>query len=373
MKAASQVTTTVRSGAPPLQPSVLYFARLGDMIILTAMLAFLHRRFGRACNVIGVGSWTTGVFEGNPDVARVWSFGRHFPFPFSRAWPAVRRALRATAPAPIYICEHNHRQLPRIRRMLLLGGVDPRRCIFVVEKPQTLHHSVERLVRLAEQTPEALDAADYPIPAAGTWAPRLWVSDIDRAELRTWLREQAWDNRKIVLVQAGNHRSTSRRRERWERLRADDKAWPIERWVDLLQRVHARLPEALIVLHGTREELDMLRRIQSVTGLDCVGLAEIGLRTLFALCEISHSMISVDAGPAHAAAALGLPLVVLYGAGPQRFWLPRSGSGSPVLGVGGPPESMRVDQLSADAVFNAWCAVLDRLAEAPVGRPATTG
>jgi len=74
-------------------------------------------------------------------------------------------------------------------------------------------------------------------------------------------------------------------------------------------------------------------------------------------------MISVDAGPAHAAAALGLPVTVMYGAGPQRFWLPRSGSGSPVIGVGGPPESMRVDQLSVEAVFNAWCALLEHRTE----------
>ena len=43
---------------------------------------------------------------------------------------------------------------------------------------------------------------------------------------------------------------------------------------------------------------------------------------------------------------------------PQRFWLPRSGSGSPVIGVGGPPESMRVDQIPVEPVFDAWCAVV---------------
>src|SRR5215472_2305114 len=89
----------------PLQPTVLYCARFGDMVIVTAMHAFLHRRFGMPCQVIGAGSWTPGVFQGNPDVASVWAFGRHFPFVLSRAWPAVRRALRDTHPAPIYICE----------------------------------------------------------------------------------------------------------------------------------------------------------------------------------------------------------------------------------------------------------------------------
>src|SRR5262249_13692753 len=153
--------------------------------------------------------------------------------------------------------------------------------------------------------------------------------------------------------------SMSRRRKRWERLRTDDKAWPLERWVALLQAVHARVPDALILLRGVREEMQMLRRIQAAAAMECVAVEETGLRKLLALCELAHSMISVDAGPAHAAAALGLPLVVMYGAGPQRFWLPRSRSGSAVIGVGGPPESMRVDQLSVDAVFRAWCTLLD--------------
>lgn len=349
---------------PPLQPAVLYFARLGDMVILTAMLAFLHRRFGRPCHVVGAGSWVPGVFQGNPDVARVWTFGRHLPFVLSRAWPEVRRALRESHPAPIYICEHNHRQLPRIRRMLLLCGIDSRRCVFVSEDPQTLHHSVDRLVRLAEKTPDALSADDYPVPGSGLqWAPRLCVSAADRADLERWLHERGWTGRQIVLVQPGNHRSMSRRRGRWARMKTDDKAWPTQRWVALLQKVHARLPDALIMLRGTHEELDMLRGIQAATGLDRVVVAETGLRRLFALCEFAHSMISVDAGPAHAAAALGLPVTVMYGAGPQRFWLPRSGSGSPVIGVGGPPESMRVDQLSVEAVFNAWCILLEQRAE----------
>jgi ADP-heptose:LPS heptosyltransferase len=352
--------------APPLQPTVVYFARLGDMVMLTAMLSLLHRRYHKPCHVIGVGSWTSGVYEGNPDVAQVWSFGRHFPFPLTFTWPQVARALRGSHPGPIYVCEHHYRQLPRIRRMLAFSGVDPARCVFMTEEPETLHHSVDRLVRLGEQTPEALNAADYPVPTeASPWAPRLRVFNADRTDLDAWLRSQGWSGRPIVIVQPGNHRSMSRRRERWARLRTDDKAWPTERWVSLLQRIHTRMPHSLILLRGSHEEVEMLRQVQAAVGLDSVVVAGVGLRRLFALCEAAHSMISVDTGPAHAAAALGLPLVVMYGAGPQRFWLPRSISGSAVIGVGGPPESTRVDQISVDAVFDAWCAVLARIESSP--------
>jgi heptosyltransferase-2/heptosyltransferase-3 len=81
-------------------------------------------------------------------------------------------------------------------------------------------------------------------------------------------------------------------------------------------------------------------------------------------------MISVDTGPAHAAAALGLPLVVMFGAGAQRYWLPRSSSSSPVIGVGGKPASVRVDQIPVDAVFHAWCALRAQMESAP-RRPQT--
>ncbi len=164
---------------------MLYFARLGDAVMLTAMLSFLHRRFGRPCNVIGAGSWNAAVYVGNPDVANIWSFGRHFPFPLTRQWPRVSHALRETHPGPIYICEHHHRQLPRIRRMLAFSRIDPARCVFMKEIPQTIHHSVDRLVNLAKQTPPALNAADYPLPTDTTgWAPRLQV---ENAIASSWL------------------------------------------------------------------------------------------------------------------------------------------------------------------------------------------
>src|SRR5437879_13855299 len=80
--------------------------------------------------------------------------------------------------------------------------------------------------------------------------------------------------------------------------------------------------------------------------------------TLFPYTTLFRSsMISVDSGPAHAAAALGLPLVVMFGAHSQRQWLPRSACGSQVLGVGGPPHSRRLDEISVETVFSAWCAL----------------
>jgi len=349
--------------ATPLTPTVFFFARLGDMVMVTRMLNLLHRRYGRPCQVIGTGSWTPGTYDGNPDVADVWAFHRHLPFLLDPAWRPVRRALRASAPGPIYICEKHYRQLPRIRRMLNLGGIDPRRCVFYTERPapraaQETEHLVDRLVALGTRTPAGLRAEDYPTPAAAAVdGPRLYVLESERVERDAWLRSQGFLGRELILIQPGNHRTMGPPRARWRRLNTDDKWWPLERWAELLHRIHRERPDAVLLLRGSRQEVPMLQQIQAAAGL--AGVATVGttLRQLYSLGDAASSMVSVDSGPAHAAAALSVPLVVLYGAESPLYWLPRSPSQSPVVGVGGPPTSRRADQVPVHAVFSAWCSV----------------
>lgn len=343
--------------AQPLTPFVFKPGRIGDMIMLTAALRRLHSRYGRPCCVVGAESWLGDLFAGSEDVVRWWSFPRKVPFFFGAAWLDLLRALRASAPGPVYVFEHHPRQLPRIRRLLALSRIDLRRCVFIDEQPGTDALWLDRLLQFAERTPAALREADYALPAsAEPLAPRLWVLDRERKERDAWLRRRGWRGEALILIQPGNHRTMGRRRLRqW--CDRDDKTWPVDRWVRLLQRVHERMPEAMIVLRGAPAELPLLEAIRAAAGLRRVTSAGTALRPLFALCEVAHSMISADTGPAHAAAALGLPLVVLYGIQPPRVWLPRSPSGSPVIPLGGPPEYERVEQISVEAVFQAWCSL----------------
>jgi ADP-heptose:LPS heptosyltransferase len=346
-----------------LTPTVFFFCRLGDMVMVTRMLNLLHRRYGRPCQVIGTGSWTPTTYAGNPDVADVWAFHRHLPFLLDGAWRPVRRALRASAPGPIYVCERHYRQLPRIRRMLLLSGIDPRRCVFYSQRPvrgpvQETDHLVDRMVALGARTPANVRAEDYPsTPADALDGPRLYVLESERSERDAWLRAQGFSGRELILIQPGNHRTMGPRRARWRRLNTDDKWWPLVRWAELLQRIHRERPDAVLLLRGSQEEVPLLQEIQAATKLPSVATVGTTLRQLYALCDAASSMVSVDSGPAHAAAALSVPLVVLYGAESPLYWLPRSPSGSPVVGVGGPPVSRRADQVPVDAVFSAWCTV----------------
>ena len=374
--------------APPVQPIVIWFGRVGDLILLSALLEILHRRFGSPCHVIGAGAWLGEIYAAHADVARVSCLHRYTAWAFDPTWWRTRRALRASRAGPVYVCETDLRKLARIRRLLRFSGIEAARCVFLAQtdldtaQPPTSKvapthrvdaqtdldtalphtskiaptHWVDRLVSFGRLTPAAFNAADYPWPApAPRCAPLLTVSDAARAECAAWLERQGWRDRTLILVQPGNRRTMRGRRLRV--LPADDKAWPLERWAALLRRIHARLPQALIVVCGAPRESRLLEWIAAAAQLPAVAAAELRLPRLLALCARSHSMISVDTGPAHAAAALGLPLVVLFGAHSQQQWLPRSPCGSPVLGVGGPPQSTRLDQISVETVFAAWCAL----------------
>jgi heptosyltransferase-2/heptosyltransferase-3 len=358
--------------APPLQPIVIWFGRVGDMILVSALLGILHRRYGRPCHLIGAGPWPAEIYAAHADVAQVTCLHRYTAFLFDTAWWRALAALRASRGAPVYVCEYDPRKLARVRRLLKFGGVDPARCLFITREEQAdspVRHWVDRLVGFARLTPPAFSGADYPFVDT-TCAPHLEVSAAARAECAAWIEAQGWSGRPLVLVQPGNRRTM-----RGKKLRLspdDDKAWPIERWAALVQRVHARLAQAVIVLCGAPRESLLLGWIAAAARLPAVTPAELPLPRLLALCARAHSMISVDTGPAHAAAALSLPLVVMFGAHSQREWLPRSPTGSAVIGIGGPPQSSRLDQISMETVFAAWAALPGRATEAPAGDAAAS-
>jgi ADP-heptose:LPS heptosyltransferase len=344
---------------PSVHPIVIWFGRVGDMILLSALLEILHRRYGAPCHLIGAGPWPGELYASHPDVARVSCLHRYTAFLFDGAWWRTLGRLRASREAPVYVCEYDARKLKRVHRLLRLAGTDPRRCVFITrDAPQPPPvHQVDRLVSFARLTPPAFQAADYPWPTpAPRAAPRLYVSADARAQCEAWLAAHGLTGRTVVLLQPGNRRTM--RGRRLQLSAADDKAWPLERWAALLQQLHAQLPQAALLLCGAPRETLLLSWIQELANLpEAVRVAEVPLPLLLALCVEAHSMISVDTGPAHAAAALSLPLVVLFGAQSQSEWLPRSAGGSVVTGLGGPPQSVRLDQIPLAAVLDAWRAL----------------
>jgi ADP-heptose:LPS heptosyltransferase len=335
-----------------VSPIVIRLGRLGDTILLSGLLGLLHERFGKPCRLVGASPWCKQLYQGHPDVDRVWSFDRHSPLLFGLDWWRALSALRDPAWAPVYVCEPEPRQLARVRRLIGLSGIDPRRCLFLTDEREPPAHWIDRLNQFGERTPATLRAAaDGSSQGGAEHIPMLQILASDRRDRDAWLTSQGWHGRKLLLVQPGSHDAT---RHRSRVAATDSKAWPLDRWAALLQRVHADVPEALILLSGARDEAAMLEQVRAATGLPMVVAATPPVRRLLALCEIAYAMIAVDSGAAHAAAAMSLPVLVLFGSHTQSQWLPRSHPGAAVVGVGGPPQSSRADELSVDTVFDAW-------------------
>jgi heptosyltransferase-2/heptosyltransferase-3 len=190
------------------------------------------------------------------------------------------------------------------------------------------------------------------------------VSAQDRAECEQWLAQRGLAGHPLVLLQPANKRTM-----RWSGVRKasdDDKSWPIDHWARIGSALHAHLPQARILLCGSPAEnayLQSIRAAMAQPGVEVVA-KELPLPRLKALLTMAHSMISVDTGPAHLAAAMGCPLVVMFGGGSVSHWRPRSSTPEAVHVLGGPPVSTRVDAIAPEQVIEAWRSLPPR---APVG------
>ena len=344
-------------------PLVIRFGAFGDMVLLTPLRRVLHLRYGQPCSVLGSGGWLAPLFAGHPDVHETLELAsRKRPYWLDASQRHLVSLLRAQPPGPVYVCDDY--SIDKIRWLLRRARVPADHCAFA--NPDCMlrggEHWIDRWHRFGAMTPAAFASAApagaLPMPNA----PCLVVQHADRADLHAWLRTHAFDDAPLLLLQPGNKRTLKRGRAGHL---GDDKQWPLANWTGLIRAALAWQPELKVILCGAPPEAALLRQIAEGAGSSRVLAAggELPLRRLLALCEHATAMISIDTGPAQAAAALGCPLVVLYGAQPPVLWLPRSPTGSPVVALGGLPERNRVDRITLDEVVAAWQAL-------PLRRPA---
>ena len=339
----------------PPRPLVVRFGALGDMVLLTPLLALLRQRYGVAPDVLSAGAWTPPLYADHPDVHQMLLLGsRKRPYwSDPRQWRAVTQ-LRATGPRPVYVCDEL--ATAPLARLLARAGFAADDLLWVgAHRECARPHWVDRWLAFG-----ALDAPRWPgaAQAAVAAAPRLLVSAAAAADCAAWLTARGFGARPLSLLHAGNKRTLKRGGARG-RL-GDSKAWPDAHWLALLQAMHARVPEAVILLTGTLPEQPWLRRLAHASGLAAAQAIgdDLPLPRLLALQARATGMISVDTGPAHSAAALGCPLLVLYGAASAAAWLPRSAQGSPVLWRGGADAGrQRLLETSVEEAIAAWQAL----------------
>jgi ADP-heptose:LPS heptosyltransferase len=330
------------------------------MVLQAPLFHLLRKRFGQPCRLLTSGPWSSQLFANDPDVGEIWQLrDRHRPLIASpERWRLIGTLRRHEG--PVYVSEDVSRHVSQTRRLLKLAGIEQDRCLYLLDQPSGYEHWVERLLTFGASTPPSIHGEDFPVSSDDVMsAPRLYIDPAARADRDSWLHERGFSGRPLVLVQIGNKRSGRWGSSRWGAGRwGDAKAWPIDRWIELLQFMRSVLPDACLLLCGSHNESEMLRKISaaSASRVD-IATSDLPLRRLLALMEVAHSMVAVDTGPAHMAAAMGCPLVVLYGNESPWVWGRRSPVGKPVIELGGPPH-VAASEIPLSDVIESWHSIL---------------
>jgi heptosyltransferase-2/heptosyltransferase-3 len=121
--------------------------------------------------------------------------------------------------------------------------------------------------------------------------------------------------------------------------------------------VRTTLPASRVVICGSPAEGLLAEEIRRSAGVDGVVIAtnDLPIPRLLALQSVAHSMVSVDTGPAHGAAAMGCPLVVLFARVDPQLYAPVSTTAPVTILFPDPalPDAS-MSAISPDTVIEAW-------------------
>jgi len=346
------------SGAGTLRlqrPLAVRCGAFGDMVLFTALIRVLHARFHSPVDIVTSGPWSEPLLRGQPGVGEIMSLrSRKTPYWLSADQRRVVRRLRERGVGPTWFCDAGDAARPLLAR----AGI-PEELIVDVRDHSLLpgEHATEQWRRLAQITPVAVAAPSDAELAAVTPGCYLQVGEQQRIDLDAWLRARGLSATPLILIQIGNKR-TMRRGLR--RLAVNNKYWPNESWAEVLRHVRSRHPDRAIVLLGTGPEYALNQEVAALANIARLHNAadDLPVPRLVALLERAAGLITVDSGPAHAAAAVGCPLVVLFGKALPSLYRPWGTAGADVKvlcgRVAGEPDMLGIEPRS---VIEAWSSL----------------
>jgi heptosyltransferase II len=277
---------------------------LGDVAMATPALRAMRRHFGPTAHIVGImRPYLSDVLAGTAWLDEQWFFNPRAKDSSQRAGAIAGRmraerfdvavlltnSLRTAFVAWLGRAKQRIGYVRYGRGPLLTGKLYPRR-----ERRQIVPMPmVESYLELAY--------------AAGCEkeSPRLELATIEADErsadavfTRLGLRG---DGRAIAINSSGAY--------------GGSKLWPVEYFAELARRIVAELDYDVLAMCGPKEK-DVARRIVELSGSGRVfSMADqpMDLGTAKACIRRCRLMVSTDSGPRHVAAALGLPVVTMFG------------------------------------------------------------
>ena len=290
-------------------PLVMRCGAFGDMVLLTVLLERLYARFGRRVDVIASGPWSEPLLARHSMVGRLYLLrSRRTPYWLSRAQRRLVAELRGRGAGPTWFCDRGEG-----RGLLARAGVpDDYICDSTAFPFVSGENFADRYLRLGAWTPPAFAGLLPEALPGGARAAHLEVPESARRELDGWLERRGLTGRRFMVVHPGS-RHVARRRLRSRAGAA--KYRPEARWAEVVRAVRCHRPDEAIVFSGTSAERSLNDDVLRLAGVADLHNAagDLPIARLLPLLERARSLISVDTGPAHAAAALGCPTVALFG------------------------------------------------------------
>jgi len=139
-----------------------------------------------------------------------------------------------------------------------------------------------------------LKALNVPVHWNFEWLPERRA--ISEEVKRKWQTESA----RWIVIQPG---------ARWL-----NKRWPIENYTELVRQLAVARPEVRFAIMGGKDDIQLGADIVKADPKRCLDLTgKISLPEMVEWIRLSDMMISNDTGPMHVAAALGKPVVAVFG------------------------------------------------------------
>jgi len=340
----------------PQNPRILVIRRryLGDVVLLGSLFRNLRIHWPGARIAALVEPSYSGILALNPDVDDVMA-----PPGGALAWPGFIARLRRAAYTHVFDIDNTERTALISR----LSGAPLRVALHHGAHPLKLRALYTHVAHDPAEEHEARPISEYYLKALGpAGVPvasreiRLVAREPDVADWRRFVGAQG----KTLLVHPGS-------RSPW-------RLWPADRFAAVCDRVQDR-DGAQVVLAGGPAEGPLLAEIRGLVKTHVLVLDDApSLPRFAALARASSALLCHDSGPMHVAAAVGTPVIALYGSqNPVLFRpagqghallvppMPCAPCGSPEACV--PADSYRnhcVRRLTVDEVYGAVRTVLSR-------------
>ncbi|HAM71771.1 MAG TPA: hypothetical protein DCM86_09025 [Verrucomicrobiales bacterium] len=282
---------------PPESILILKPSSLGDVIQAIPVLRLLRLRFPSAHIAWWVDASLTPLLEGDRDLSEVIPFHRRE----LKAWRGVvgfgQSVLRMRRRRFDWVLDLQGLLRSSVVSWVANGGLtagvdDPREGAaafydLAVPRPSQATHAVDWYL-------EVLRRVGVPTDLPFEWLPQRPA--IAQSILARWpVGDRRW-----ICLQPG---------ARWW-----NKRWPVRHFQEVVRRVAAADPGIGFVVLGGREDKPLGQEISGAHPgriLDLTG--ELSLPEMIEWLRVADLMLTNDTGPMHAAAALGIPVVGLFG------------------------------------------------------------